>query len=184
MASESLDSFDDLPADVVRRGVHRGPRPKGTGFRTFAWAALATGVLVGLGVLGLSVANNGFTAPGTGGGGTVSTDAPPTATPTPTVEPTTDPSVSVTILNGTSVEGLATRAGTQATDAGWSVGTLANASASDVATSTVYYSDPAHEGAAKGLAVALGGIAVQLSDQFPGTQLTAVLGTDYKDPEG
>ncbi|RFA07229.1 hypothetical protein B7R21_13455 [Subtercola boreus] len=186
MASEPTDSFDNVPADVVRRGVHRGARPRGRGWVAFAWAALATGVLVGAGALGLLVINNGLAGSGSGSasaGGASSSD-PASVTPTPTVVPTVDPSVSVTILNGTGVSGLATRAGGQATDAGWAVSTEANASASDVTTSTVYYSDAAQEGAAKGLAQTLGGVAVAVSDQYEAGTLTAVLGTDYKDPAG
>ncbi|QWT23918.1 LytR C-terminal domain-containing protein [Subtercola sp. PAMC28395] len=180
MASEPRDSFDRIPADGLRRGVHRGPRPKGRGWVTFAWAALATGLLVGLGVVGLYVVNNGiqFTSSGTSAGSSsaVATDAP---VPTPTATPTVDPKLTVTILNGAGVEGLATRAGTRATAGGWSVGAEANASASDVATSTVYYAKAENEGAAKGLAATLGGIAVAQSDQFAGADLTAVLGADY-----
>ncbi|PPF88509.1 hypothetical protein C5B96_02650 [Subtercola sp. Z020] len=184
MASEHLDSFDDLPDDLARRGVHRGPRPRGRGWVTFAWAALATGVLVGLGVLGLFVVNNGLQlGTGSAGGGAASSvDPGPSETPTPTVAPTVDPALSVTILNGTTIEGLATRAGGQATDGGWSVGVEANASSSDVTVTTVYYVDASQEGAAKGLAATLGGVATAVSTQFEGDTLTVVLGTDYKDP--
>ncbi|MEF2976752.1 LytR C-terminal domain-containing protein [Subtercola sp. YIM 133946] len=170
-----------MPTDVARRGAHRGPKRRGRGWIVFAWAALATGVLVGLGVVGLFAVNNGnqFTGVFSGTGSSAAAD---TATPTPTVQPTTNPAANVTILNGTTTEGLATRAADQATTAGWTVGAEANASSQDVATSTVYYSDPANEGEAKGLAATLGGIAVAVSDQFPGADLTAVLGTDYVDP--
>ena len=48
------DRFDDVPADLARVGAHRAPARRGRGFVTFAWAALATGALVGAGVLGLS----------------------------------------------------------------------------------------------------------------------------------
>ncbi|RFA19313.1 LytR C-terminal domain-containing protein [Subtercola boreus] len=184
MAPEPLDSFDNLPADSPRRGVHRGPRPRGRGWVAFGWAALATGVLVALGVLGLLVVNNGFQLTPGASSTTAATDALPSATATPTVEPTVDPQATVTILNGTNTEGLATRAGERATADGWSVGAEANASSTDVTVSTVYYSDAASEAAAKGLAASLGGIATALSDQFQGASLTAVLGTDYTDVAG
>ncbi|MEA9987045.1 MULTISPECIES: LytR C-terminal domain-containing protein [Subtercola] len=181
MPTEPQDSFDRAVFDGPRRGVHRGPKPRGRGWVTFAWAALATGVLVGLGVVGLFAINNKINFVGTSGGDSsaVASDA---VTPTPTVEPTTNAAAKVTILNGTTVAGLATRAGTQATTAGWAVGAEANASTTDITASTVYYADAGNEGAAKGLAAALGGIAVQQSTQFQGADLTAVLGTDYKDP--
>ncbi|UFS59600.1 LytR C-terminal domain-containing protein [Subtercola endophyticus] len=172
-----------MPTDLARRGAHRGPKRRGRGWITFAWAALATGVLVGLGVVGLFAVDNSnqFTSAIGGGSSAASSDS---ATPVPTVEPTTDPAATVTILNGTTTSGLATRAGDRATAAGWTVGAEANASTSDITTSTVYYSDAASEGAAKGLAAALGGISISLSDQFQGATLTAVLGTDYVDPAG
>lgn len=184
MAPGPHDSFDRLPADLSRRGVHRGPRPRGRGWITFAWAALATGVLVGLGVVGLLVVNNGiqFSGSGSGSASAGSTAvASESATPTvaPTVAPTVDPKLTVAIQNGTPTEGLATRAGARATEGGWSVGSKANASTSDVKTSTVYFSAAANEGAAKGLAATLGGIAVALSSQFPDADLTVVLGSDY-----
>ncbi|GGF18758.1 hypothetical protein GCM10011399_10480 [Subtercola lobariae] len=169
-----------MPSDVARRGAHRGPKRRGRGWIIFAWAALATGVLVGLGAVGLFAINNSSTFTSTFTGG--STSAADTPTPTPTVVPTVNPAATVTILNGTTTEGLATRAGDQATTDGWSVGAEANASATDIAVSTVYYADANNEGAAKGLAATLGGIAVAQSNQFLGTDLTAVLGADYKDP--
>ena len=178
MATEPRDSFDRVPSDVARRGAHRGPKRRGRGW--IAWAALATGILVGLGVVGLFAVNNSsqFTS-ALDGASSVASDTP---TPTPTVVPTVNPAASVTILNGTTTEGLATRASAQATAAGWTVGAEANASASTVTTSTVYYSDAANQGAALGLAASLGGMPVAQSDQFPGADLTAVLGSDYKDP--
>src|ERR1700712_1004382 len=116
MATETRDSFDRLPSGISRRGAHRGPKPRGRGWITFAWAALATGVLVGLGVVGLFAVNNGlqFTSSLGGGSSSAASDA---ATPTPTVAPTVNPAATVTILNGTTTEGLATGAGTRATDA-------------------------------------------------------------------
>ena len=181
MATEPRDSFDRVPSDVARRGAHRGPKRRGRGWITFAWAALATGVLVGLGVVALFAANNSsqFSSSFSGGSSAVASDTP---TPTPTIVPTVDPSLSVTILNGTTVEGLATRASDQATTDGWAVGTEANASATDVTVSTVYYSKPNNQAAAAGLAASLGGIAIAQSDQFSDTDLTVVLGIDYKDP--
>ena len=182
MATQQRDSFDRVPTDLARRGAHRGPKRRGRGWVTFAWAALATGVLVGLGVVALFAVDNSnqFTS-AIGGSSAVASES---ATPVPTVEPTTDPAATVTILNGTTTSGLATRAGDQATAAGWTVGAEANASTSDITTSTVYYADAASEGSAKGLAATLGGIQVALSDQFQGATLTAVLGSDYVDPAG
>src|SRR4051794_34201985 len=102
------DRFDKPPADLQRVGAHRAPRPGGRGWIAFAWAALATGVLVAVGVVAMFAINNSVVFNPFAGG----TPAPsPTASPTPTVQPTTDPSVTVIVLNGTTVDGLATQVG-------------------------------------------------------------------------
>jgi hypothetical protein len=147
-----------------------------------AWAALATVLLVGAGIGYLAIIdnNNQFTdALGGAGSSTAATEAP---TPTPTVAPVTDGTKSVTVLNGTEIAGLATRVGDAAVASGWNVGSRANASTTDFATTTVYYADAANEGAALGLAQLLGGVPTELNASFPGADLTVVLGTDYAGP--
>jgi LytR cell envelope-related transcriptional attenuator len=178
------DRFDRPPADLQRVGAHRAPRPR-RGWITFAWAALTTAVLVGIGVFAMFLINDrvSFTNPfGTGG-------AQPTVTPepsaAPTVEPTLDPAVNVVVLNGTTVAGLAGQVGDSLAGQGWSVGSRSNASTQDVAVSAIYYGDPGLEGAARGLSAALGGMPIQLSDQFAVTgesRITVVLGADYGPP--
>ncbi|GAA2239966.1 LytR C-terminal domain-containing protein [Herbiconiux moechotypicola] len=180
MAQYTHDSFDRLPERPARVGAHRGPRPRGRGWMVFAWAALATVVLVGLGIGYLAVINNNiqFTDAFAGGG------AAATATPTPTEEPITpivDGTLAVTVLNGTEVAGLAGAVGQVAVGAGWNVATTANASTTDFATTTVFYSDPVNEAAALGLAQTLGGVPTELSTSFDAA-LTVVLGTDYTGP--
>jgi hypothetical protein len=175
------DSFDRLPAHRERVGAHRGPRPRGRGWMVLAWAALATVLLVGGGITYLAVINDNIQF----------TDSNPTAAETAAPEeavepepvaPIVDGTLAVTILNGTENVGLAGRVGEAAVAGGWNVATQANASASDFATTTVYYADPAYEAAALGLAELLGGASVELSTSFPGADLTAVLGTDYAGP--
>ncbi len=177
------DSFDRLPAQPDRVGAHRGPRPRGRGWIVFAWAALATVLLVGAGVTYLAVVNNNiqFTDAFGGGSSTSSAVASDSATPTPTPVATTDPSLDVTVLNGTTNLGLASRVGDAAAAAGWTIATMANASATDVATTVVYYADPADEGAALGLAQLLGTTTIEQSTNYQG-KLTVVLGADYAGP--
>lgn len=185
MARFSEDSFDHLPAHRERVGAHRGPRPRGRGWIVVAWAALATALLVGGGVTYLAVINNNiqFTDAFGGGGTGAGTSAPAeTPTPTPTITPVTDGTLAVTVLNGTENVGLAGRVGQAAIDGGWNVGTMANASSTDFATTTVYYEDPANEAAALGLAQLLGGVGTSQSATFQGAALTVVLGTDYAGP--
>lgn len=176
------DSFDRLPAPSERVGAHRGPAPRGRGWRVLAWSALATVLLVGAGIGYLAVIDNNIQFTDTPGSSSSSAAPADTPTPTPTVEPVTDGTKSVTILNGTEIAGLATRVGDAAVAGGWNVGSRANASSTDFGTTTVYYADPANEAAARGLAQLLGGVPVELNASFPGADLTVVLGIDYAGP--
>jgi hypothetical protein len=172
MATTPRDRFDDVPADLARVGAHRAPRPAGRGFVAFAWAALATGVLVGVGVLGLGAIEGRITDVGS-----VPT-APSAAAPTPTI----DPKIDVVLLNATTANGLAAGAQSMLVKDGWKVGSTANASATNVKTTTVYYTTASQAGAAAGLAKSLGITRTALSQQFavPGqSRLTVVLGADY-----
>jgi hypothetical protein len=200
MAKPPPDRFDTIPADLDRTGAHRGPRRKGRGWIAFAWAALATGVIVAGGVIGLAIIDNNLKISDILGGTTGTTAATETPAPTPTVVPIVDPALAVTVLNGTETEGLAADVGEAMREAGWAgVGSTANASAADFKTTTVYYADPANEAAARGLAESLfakatsdaaaNGVALSItavrseqSNQFQGADLTVVLGVDFLEP--
>lgn len=181
------DRFDDLPADLQRVGAHRSTPRRGRGLVVFAWAALATGVLVGGGVVALGVLNDSiqFDAPTTTATGTPEAEAPDdTASATPTGTPVTgpadvDPSVTIAVLNGTSTAGLATAASADLEAAGYTVATQGNAGDTSATTSTVYYADAADEGVALGLAQTLGVTATAVSSAFPNASVTVVLGADY-----
>ncbi len=193
------DSFDSLPKGLARTGAHRGPRRAGRGWIVLAWAALVTGLLVGAGVIGLFIINDKIQFKDLIGG---SASATPTVTPTPTptITPIVDAALGVTVLNGTATPGLAADVGQAMRDAGWAgVGSMANASSNSFPSTTVYYLDAATEAAATGLAnslytkaeadatangIKLGAPAfrIELSQQFPGAALTAVLGTDFLSP--
>jgi len=100
------------------------------------------------------------------------------AAPTPTI----DPKIDVVLLNATTTNGLAANASAMLDKAGWKVGSTANASSSDIKTTTVYYTTASQAGAAAGLAKSLGISRIQLSQAFavPGqSRLTVVLGADY-----
>jgi hypothetical protein len=192
MPAFDRDRFDDVPADLDRVGAHRAEKRPGSGWVAFAWAALATGVLVGAGVIYLGVANDSFqfvnpSSSSTAEAGAAETDTA-TSTPTPSasesVAPLTDPSqvdpevTTVTVLNGTATAGLAGAASDRLETEGWVIGTQGNAS-ERVSTSTVYYSSAADEAVALGLAQQLGISDVELTDAFPGASVTIVLGADY-----
>lgn len=173
--THAKDRFDEIPATEGRVGAHRRPPAPHARAIAFAWAALATGVIVLLGFIGLLVIDNRvqfndvFTAPT----GIVDT-------PTPTATPTVDPARSVAVLNGTATSGLAASAGDELTAAGWNVPTVANASTEDQTATTIYYSDPTFEGAALGLAEALGvGTLVQTQDFVDTADLVVVVGSDF-----
>jgi hypothetical protein len=173
------DRFDEIPATEARVGAHRRPPAPHARAVALAWAALATGVIVLLGFIGLLAIDDRvqFTDVFT----------PPTATAeaTPTAAATLDPDLAVAVLNGTATVGLAASAGDALTTAGWSVPTVANANTEDIAATTVYYTDPALEGAARGLVDSLGTGTVLLSQDFVETgSVVVVLGADYASEQG
>jgi hypothetical protein len=172
------DRFDTIPDDLSRVGAHRTPRPKGRGWIGFGWAALATVVLVGLGIFGLSLVNGSISFQGTTG---TSASPTPTPTPTPTIVPTVDPNLSVFVLNGTTTSGLANTVADKLTAAGWKVVSRANASDNTLAQTMVYYSDPKNEAAALGVAQSLPGAKVATTQDYvaTGADLTVVIGSDY-----
>ena len=186
MASYPKDRFDELPDDLVRVGAHRSPARRGRGWIMFAWAALATGVLVFGGLFAISKVLDIDLGIGLG---PVAETPTPTPTPTPTVEPVTDPStldqsrgITITVLNGTPTVGLENTVGDALAGAGWPIVTRSNANSSDIEESFVYYSLPEDEGIARGLAQALGvgGVRLVPAESFPGATFTVVVGSDYE----
>lgn len=183
MATYPKDSFDELPPDLLRVGSHRAPAKKGRGWIGFGWAVLATVLLTTVGLVGLAALNDkiNFDLPFFQAGETPT----PTPTPTPTAAPTVDPAVPLSILNGTPTPGLATQVGEALVAQGWGgaaegIGSRANAAVRDIEKTVVYYSDPAYEGAARGLVLALGTGDIRLSTDYPASTITIVIGADYK----
>lgn len=191
MATTPRDRFDDLPDDLVRVGAHRAPAKRGRGWVTFAWAALATGVLVVGGLYGLSRVNPAisFDLPDFGGG-----DEPGvTETTAPAVEPITDPAlvppeleVAFSILNASPTDEQQDAANLQLQAAGWSEDVISsgNASVRDVEVTAIYFNGAQYEGVARGVAELLGTdlAYVRNSDAYLGAPITIVLGADYVAP--
>lgn len=169
------DRFDSIPHGIERVGAHRAPARRGARWVAFGWAALATVVLVALGIGSVMLLNDrlNFGDPGTA--------ATPSPMPVATAAPTIAPDVPVTVLNGTTTAGLAARAGEALTAAGIPVGTTANASEDDLTETVVYYATADLEGAARGVALAVPEAEVRLSETFAeiGTPLVLVVGSDY-----
>jgi hypothetical protein len=171
MTEYPRDRFDRAPETLARVGAHRAPRRPGRGWYTFGWAAVATLMLIGLGVLGLTQIDRQVADTG--------------ATAAPVVSPTVDPKIDVVLLNATTTSGLAAAARTAATAEGWHVVSTANANSTSVATTTVYYTMASQAGAAAGLAKSLGVSRTVRSAQFAvqgQSRLTVVLGKDYAAP--
>lgn len=187
MAEYTPDRFDEIPTSIGRVGAHRAPAPRGRGWIIVAWAALASGILVVVGLYGLSLISDRVTFPLPG----IDTAEPmptPEATVSapPSIEPITDPALaalpagfSITVLNGTEVDGLGAAARDLLTAPGWPVGTVTAAAQTDLADTVVFYSDPALEGVAAGMASLLGAGVIELSDAFPGAPITIALGADF-----
>lgn len=168
MTEYPRDRFDRVPETLARVGAHRAPRRRGRGWVTFGWAALATVVLVAVGVLGLTQIDRQVADTG--------------ATAAPVVTATVDPKLDVVVLNATTTAGLAAGASRKATADGWKVTSTANADSTNVARTTVYYTTASQAGAAAGLAKSLGVTRTVLSKKFAvegGGRLTVVLGKDY-----
>jgi len=193
MASYPKDQFDDLPEDLDRVGAHRGPAKRGGGWIAFAWAALATGVLIVGGLYFVaSSTGEGFTFPWQ------NDTAPVAQTPTPSVIATADPvtkkseikklgskrDITITVLNGTAVDELENVAYDKLDDGKWPVTSEAPASADDVKETIVYYQDAKDEDVARGILKVLGTGDVLLSEAFQGAKITVVLGADYAEAQG
>lgn len=187
MASTPRDRFDDLPDDLRRVGAHRAPAKRGRGWIAFAWAALATGVLVVGGLYGLSRVNPAisFELPELGGG-----PAQPgtSQTPKPEVTPITDPGLvdpalqlSISVLNGSPTEGVQLTAADQIELAGWPKPAAAVAGSRGEETTVIYYNGSDYEPIALGLAELLGTDPANIrnSDFYLGAKITIVLGADY-----
>lgn len=187
MAKFPPDQFDELPTDLVRVGAHRAPPRRGRGWIRFAWAALATGVLVVAGLFGLSRFDSNFTFALPDFGGAASASATPSVSTVPTAAAITDPasvpaslSLSISVLNGSPTNGLQDKAGDAIKAAGWPDPARANSTERTEKTTVIYYRSAEYEGIARGLAALLGvGADVQLSDAFLGAPITIVLGSDY-----
>jgi hypothetical protein len=184
MANFRTDQFDNLPENIDRVGAHRGPKVKGRGWITFAWAVLATAVIVvgGLYVLSIFDGSIKFGLGGTTAGST----STPSGTPTPVITPITNPTaiasrnITVTVLNGTDIVGQQTKAGDALTAKGWDVIATANSSSTSIKVTTVYYSNAADQDVAEGIELALGAKNIGFTNEYPGSSITVVVGADYK----
>ncbi len=147
------------------------------GWVVLLWAALATIVLVAVGIFGTLLVTGRvalFPSP------------EPTVTPLPIVTPVVDPTYEVLVLNATPEPGLATQMKDVVVAAGWAEDTVlaSEAGSTDFPETTVYYYLPTDEAAAAGLAEVIGGAKLAQSDVYQpaddpeARQLTVVIGLD------
>jgi hypothetical protein len=188
------DRFDDLPRDPSYVGRHRRER---TTWSTFAPIGIGLGTVVVLVLAGLwfiDRSDDYLTLD--------PSDFPIAAEPPeepvvvePEVEPeqevVTDPTqvdltdFTLTVLNGTSTQGLAARAAERLVAVGWPEATATNADSSDVAETVVTFGDEVHRAKALGIAQLLGVDETQViqTTAYPGASVTVVLGADYVDTQ-
>jgi LytR cell envelope-related transcriptional attenuator len=174
------DRFDEVPENQQRVGAHRAPPRKGRGWIGFGWAAVATLVLIGIGVIGLFAANGTITIHDPLASGAPASSSSPSATPTPTPTPTVNPALNVAVLNGTKVPGLAADIAAKLKADGWTVGTVADASVNNLTQTVVYYSDDANLLAAEAMAKDIPGSTVAKTQAYADTpaNLTVALGSN------
>jgi LytR cell envelope-related transcriptional attenuator len=183
MANFRTDQFDNIPENADRVGAHRGPKVKGRGWITLLWAVVATVVLVVGGLYVLSIFNSQVKF---GLGPATASSATPSGTPTPVITPIVDPTsiasrnITVTVLNGTAIVGLQNKAAAVLTAKGWNVAATANSSATNIKTSTVYYSSASNEDVAEGIQSLLGAQDIQFSNAYLDSPITVVVGSDFK----
>ena len=195
------DRFDEVARDKKYVGIHRSERSSASLFAPIgiALGAVVLLVLGGLWFVDRSASNLTLedTAPPVIEG---APDSAPADTPAAEKEvepieeeavPVTDPTqidtegLTLTVLNGTTSQGMAARATSRLTDVGWPEATATNADSTDVAQSVVAYSEDADKASALGIAQLLGidADSVVQTTAYPGARITVVLGANYVDTE-
>lgn len=96
-----------------------------------------------------------------------------------------DPAATVAVLNGTPTPNLAAAVDQIITSEQWGqIRFSGSAAESDVTISAVFYTDPADEAAAAGLAAKLGGLSTYITEDYAAyeVQLVVLIGSDYQGP--
>ncbi|GAB6858828.1 LytR C-terminal domain-containing protein [Microbacterium xylanilyticum] len=179
MPEPARDRFDVIPHAQGRVGAHRAENPGMRGWFVVLWAAVATAVLIAVGIFAAMLAM-----------GKISFDqGTPIPVPTHTATsapPALDTTYAVFVLNATGVNGLAAATRDTIVNAGFPSGAVVtgDAAAQDFPTTTIYYRTAADKTAAQALANLIGATKIALSDRYGDDvvagqkQLTVVLGMD------
>lgn len=178
------DRFDDLPKSLLRRGAHRAPRTRLSKMWSWIVALCAFVLLVGLGVGVMWMIDKQvqFIADDEPKQAQPTETATPSETPTPTPtgpSATVDPNMNVTVLNGVGTGGLATAGSEHLAQAGFTVGTVADADSFENPTTRVVIANEEARGAAMGVveAIGVGEIAVDPEAAAEG-EIIVTLGAD------
>ncbi len=178
------DRFDDLPKSLLRRGAHRAPRTRLSKMWSWIVALCAFVLLVGLGVGVMWMIDKQvqFIAEDEPKQAQPTETATPSETPTPTPtgpSATVDPNMNVTVLNGVGTGGLATAGSEHLAQAGFTVGTVADADSFENPTTRVVIANEEARGAAMGVveAIGVGEIAVDPEAAAEG-EIIVTLGAD------
>lgn len=178
------DRFDDLPKSLLRRGAHRAPRTRLSKMWSWIVALCAFVLLVGLGVGVMWMIDKQvqFIADDEPKQAQPIETATPSETPTPTPtgpSATVDPNMNVTVLNGVGTGGLATAGSEYLAQAGFTVGTIADADSFENPTTRVVIANEEARGAAMGVveAIGVGEIAVDPEAAAEG-EIIVTLGAD------
>ena len=178
------DRFDDLPKSLLRRGAHRAPRTRLSKMWSWIVALCAFVLLVGLGVGVMWMIDKQvqFIAEDEPKQAQPTETATPSETPTPTPtgpSATVDPYMNVTVLNGVGTGGLATAGSEHLAQAGFTVGTVADADSFENPTTRVVIANEEARGAAMGVveAIGVGEIAVDPEAATEG-EIIVTLGAD------
>lgn len=191
------DRFDDVRRDVRYVGTHRSVRSSWSVFAPVGIGVATVLVLVLAGLWFVDVSDDRLALDPSAVA--ITAEPPPEeeepAVLEPEVEPEpeiiTDPTAAdlegftLTVLNGTSTQGLAARAAERLVAQGWSEPAATNADSSDVAETVVAYADDADRAKALGIAEVLGVSATQViqTTAYPGASVTVVLGSNYVDTQ-
>jgi hypothetical protein len=192
--TSSTSSYDErfvVPLEASRRGAHRA---RVSPVMAVLPVAAVVGIVVGAIAMvyiflgGLGDGDAGTTATTTAAPSTSSSTAASTAASSTSasgtagaIAGTVDKTIPLTVYNGTSptVTGLARKAGTKLTAAGWSVGTPESWTGSPLSTTTVYYGRDEQRASALAVVKVLGRGSAKLSASKAGTGMAVVIANDY-----
>ena len=172
------DEFDGVDRSAGPRGSHRRPRS--------AWArywpyvlVLAVSAVLAFALVGYVWDEREPAPSAQGPGAATATDAAaegtadPGATPSASPQGEPDLAAPVSVVNATSVQGLAGEVAERLRDAGWTEVTTGNYAGEDLAASAVRYATPDLEASARAVADELGITTVELAGADGAADATA-----------